>query len=308
MNKPVVAITPSSFAAVNRAPLEALEAAGFSVKPNPFGRRLTKEEAIENLKGVDALIAGLEPLDKDVLEASSQLKVIARVGIGIANVDMEAAKLLGVAVSNTPEGPTAAVAEATLTSALVLLRQLIPRNEALHRKEWPKNVVRGLGGLKVLFVGYGRIGRRTADLFHVFGAEVLVSDPYIEASTLTHGESLVTLDEGLKLADVISLHAAGDTEIIGVKQFSLMKDGVVLLNPSRGELVSEQALCDALDSGKVASCWFDAFWHEPYTGRLCDYSQALLTPHACTYTEQCRLSMEGQAVDNLIRDFQSISS
>ena len=304
--KPVVAITPSSFAAVDQSPLKQLEAAGFDVKPNPYGRRLTKGEAIENLKGVDALIAGLEPLDRDVLEASPQLKVIARVGIGIANVDLEAAKELGIAVSNTPEGPTNAVAEATVTSALVILRDLMARNEALHRREWPKHVARGLSGLHVLFIGYGRIGRKTAELFRAFGAKIIVSDPYLDESTLEHGEEAVTLKEGLANADVVTLHAAGDDEIIGEAEFLMMKKGTVLLNSSRGELVNEEALVTALDDGIVSGCWFDAFWHEPYTGKLCDYPQAILTPHACTYTEQCRLSMEGQSVENLIRDFKNL--
>ncbi|MGJ8660576.1 MAG: NAD(P)-dependent oxidoreductase [Bacteroidota bacterium] len=304
--KPVVAITPSSFAAVDQSPLRELEAAGFEVKPNPYGRRLTKEEAIENLKGVDALIAGLEPLDREVLEASPQLKVIARVGIGIANVDLDAAKELGIAVSNTPEGPTNAVAEATLTSALVILRDLVARNEALHRREWPKHVVRGLSGLNVLFIGYGRIGRKTAELFRALGAKIIVSDPYVDLNTLENGEKSFSLSEGLAIADVVTLHAAGDQEILGANEFSVMKNRAILLNSSRGELVNEEALIEALDNGTVAGCWFDAFWHEPYTGKLCDYSQALLTPHACTYTEQCRLSMEGQAVDNLIRDFNAV--
>jgi len=112
----------------------------------------------------------------------------------------------------------------------------------------------------------------------------------------------VSLEEGLKAARIVTLHSAGEEQILGKEELNLLPNGSFLLNSARGGLVSEDALCDALDSGKLAGVWFDAFWEEPYTGRLCDYPQALLTPHASTYTEQCRLSMEMQAAENLIRD------
>tara|TARA_R110000850_G_scaffold55877_14_gene132065 strand:- start:5836 stop:6753 length:918 start_codon:yes stop_codon:yes gene_type:complete len=299
-----IGITPSSFAAVDPAPRELLEKEGFVVRPNPYGRRLTKEESIGNLEGLDGLIAGLEPLDAEVLRTTDKLKVISRVGIGIANIDMPEASSRGVAVFNTPEAPTVAVAEATLMSAMMLLRNVIPNNAALHRREWTKQVGRSLAGLNVLFVGYGRIGRRTADLFRASGARILVFDPYAEAASMKHGEELVELEAGLSRADITTLHASGEAEIIGTREFECMKQGGILLNPSRGQLVNEEALCRALDDEVLLSCWFDAFWTEPYEGPLCDYPQALLTPHNCTYTEQCRRSMEMEAAENLIAHFK----
>lgn len=298
----IIAIGPSSFAAVDRAPLERLESAGITVRGNPFGRRLDEQEIIAHLKGVDGLLAGLEPLNRNVLSASTGLKAVARVGIGMTNVDQDAAKELGIKVSSTPGGPTESVAEMTLCAALTLTRGLIARNEALHRREWPKNVVLGLGDLPVLFVGYGRIGRRTADHFRALGARILVADPYCTPDTLTHSEIQVSLEEGLSQARVVTLHASGDTELLGKEQIGLLPKGSYILNSSRGELVNEQALCEGLDSGHLAGVWMDAFCKEPYTGPLCDYPQALLTPHASTYTEQCRRSMEMEAVENIFRD------
>lgn len=298
-----VAITPSSFAAKSQAPLKLLESKGIEVIPNPFGRRFTREEIVELVKtDVDGLLAGLEPLDEDVLQHAKQLKAIARVGIGIANVDIPFAESKGIKVSNTPGGPTEAVAEMTLTAALALVRGLIARNEAMHRREWPKNVVLGLSGLPVLFIGYGRIGRRTADLFRALGAEILVHDPYLPEGSFEHGERAVGLEEGLKEARMVTLHSAGEDEMLGAAELGLMPAGSFLLNSARGRLASEDAVCAALDSGQLTGVWFDSFWEEPYTGRLCDYPQALLTSHACTYTEQCRLGMEQQAAENLVRD------
>ena len=304
--KYTVAIGPSSFAEENDAPRRLLEEAGIIVKENPYGRRLTEAETIEHLKGCDGLIAGLEPLNRTVLAASApRLKAIARVGIGVANVDFEAAAEYGVRVSSTPEGPIEAVAEMTVAALLALNRRLLSANEALHLGNWKKEIGVGLRGATVLMIGFGRIGRRTGALLHAFGAQLLVCDPCVDANSLVGGERLVSLEEGLAEADVISLHAAGETCILGEAEFARMKPGVVLLNSARGKLVDEQALLQALDSGVVGQVWIDAFWEEPYKGPLTGYSQALLTPHTATYTRQCRLDMESAAVHNLLQDLDA---
>lgn len=298
-----VAIGPSSFAEENDAPRRLLESAGITVKENPFGRRLTEAEIIEHLQGCDGLIAGLEPLNRTVIaSAAPRLKAIARVGIGVANVDFGAAAEYGVKVSSTPEGPIDAVAEMTVSALLALNRRLLTTNEALHQGKWKKEIGVGLRGTSVLLIGYGRIGRRTGELLAAFGVRLLVCDPCVDASSLQRGERLVSLEEGLAEAEVISIHAAGETCILGDAEFARMKPGAVLLNSARGKLVDEQALVHALDAGIVAQTWFDALWQEPYTGPLAGYPQALLTPHIATYTRQCRLDMESAAVRNLLRD------
>ena len=300
----IVAIGPSSFAEKDSAPLDMLKAAGIVVKPNPFGRRLTEAEIIEHLQGVDGLIAGLEPLNRTVLQSSHpRLKALARVGIGVANVDFDAAKEFEVTVSSTPDGPVDAVAEMTLAALLSLARKIIPTNATLHRGEWAKSIGLGLRDSKVLLIGYGRIGRRVGELLQAFGADVLVCDPALDtASTALPGITRVTLDQGLGEADVISLHASGEACILDQTAFARMKPGVLLLNGARGALVDEAALLDALESGMVAGTWFDAFWEEPYCGKLCQMDRAILTPHVGTYTKQCRLQMESEAVRNLLRD------
>jgi D-3-phosphoglycerate dehydrogenase len=298
-----VAIGPSSFGDEDDTPLRMLTEAGVEVAPNIWKRRLTESEIIAHLDGIDGLIAGLEPLNKTVLTAARPtLKAIARVGIGLDNVDLAAAAELGIAVSNTPDGPAQAVAEMTLTALLALGRQLIGANSALHAGQWKKSIGVGLGGSVLLIVGYGRIGRRVADLARAFGAEILVADPYLGTDDFQHGERQVSLAEGLAEADVISLHAGGREQLLGPEQFGSMKDGAVLLNSARAELVDEDALVGALESGKVRGAWFDVFWQEPYQGRLIGYEQVLLTPHVATYTRQCRLSMETTATRNLLQD------
>ena len=300
-----VAIGASLFAAEDSAPTDLLREKGIEFVPNPYGRRLTEDEIIEHLRGMDGLIAGLEPLNRRVLSsAAPKLKALARVGIGVSNIDLEAAEELGVKVSNTPEPPTQPVAELTVAAMLALCRGLVRISAAFHAGGWPKEVTTGLIGTNVLLIGYGRIGRRVAQMLQPFGARILVADPFIDPASLTGGEQLVGLEEGLAQARVISLHLSGEDVLLGPEQFERMRDGVVLLNSARGGLVDEDALIEALESGKVAGAWFDAFWDEPYHGRLVGMEQVLLTPHAGTFTFQCRRQMEVEAVENLLRDLE----
>jgi len=185
---------------------------------------------------------------------------------------------------------------------LTLARNLLPANEALHRREWSKSIGTGLKMKEVLIIGFGRIGRRAAELFLAFGARIKVCDPLLKPMDLTNGEILVNLDEGLQSADLISIHAAGSEAIITKNKFNKMKKGVILLNSARGGLVDEEALVSALISKQVSSAWFDVFSAEPYNGPLSEFDQVLLTPHMSTYTTQCRKDMELAAVKNLLLD------
>jgi D-3-phosphoglycerate dehydrogenase / 2-oxoglutarate reductase len=297
-----VAISTSSFASTDSTPLEVLEDRGVEVIQNPYGRKMTESEIVNHLHDVDGLLAGLEPLNSNVFKRCPQLKAIARVGIGMDNVDLEAAKKSGIKISNTPDGPTNAVAEMTVGAALALARNIIPANQALHGKKWAKSIGLGLKNTTILIIGYGRIGRRAAELFKNFGSEIMICDPLVKESEINKSYRITGMQEGLQAAQIISLHAAGDNPILTSNEFDLMKDGVVILNSARGNLIEEQALIDALDSGKVASGWLDTFPSEPYSGRLTEYPQLILTPHMSTYSVQCRKDMEMAAVDNLLQD------
>ena len=297
-----IAISTSSFGSVDKSALKLLESKGFNIINNPYGRKLTENEIIAHLQGVDGLLAGLEPLNSNVFQQSPGLKAIARVGIGMDNVDSKAAETHKIKVSNTPDGPTDAVVEITIAAALSLSRNIVPANNALHQKKWLKLIGLGLKNANVLIIGYGRIGRKVAALFRTMGSHVLVCDPCVEQKDLQFGEELLELKNGLKSAAMISLHAGGNNPILTASEFDMMKKGVIILNSARGNLVDENALINALDSKKVSSAWLDVFWNEPYTGRLTQYEQVLLTPHMSTYSIQCRKDMEMAAVNNLLRD------
>lgn len=297
-----VAVSTSSFAKADSSPLKKLKEAGVEIKLNPYKRKMTETEIIDHLQQVDGLLASLEPLTKKVFSSAPRLKAVARVGIGMSNVDLDAANGLGIKVSNTPEEPAQAVAEMTLAALLAIGRRLVSSSAALHAGSWIKSIGFGLEGTKVLLIGYGYIGKRVKKLLDAFGAEVLICDPFLPGDKMQETEQLIPLERGIMEAEVISLHASGTKVILTEHEFSKMQDGVVILNSARGELIDENAMIRALESGKVAEAWFDAFWQEPYKGRLADFDNVLMTPHISTYTRQCRRNMEISAVNNLLFD------
>lgn len=296
-------IGPSSFAALDAAPLNLLREAGLEVIPNPWGRRYTKEEIISLLDDVDTLIAGLEPLDREVLENAPKLRVISRCGAGMDNVDLEAAEQLGIAVRNTPDGPTDSVAEMTVANMLAVLRLIPQINESMRKGEWDKRIGGLLGAKTVVVVGYGRIGRRVTALVKAFGSRVIRVDPHVE--TTVDDVEAMGLEEALPLADVVTLHLSGGETILDRKAFRILKRGAIVLNAARGTSVDEAALIQAIDDGIVAGGWLDAFSVEPYDGQLREYPQLILTPHIASYTREGRLRMETQCAENLLEALAS---
>lgn len=297
-----ILIGPSSFASLDNAPMEKLLGAGCEVIDNPYKRKLTEDELLELLSGnISGLIAGLEPLNKRVL-TNSKLKIISRCGSGMTNVDQETARELGIKVYSTPYGPTSAVAELTVGVLLGLLRFISQMNEDLHQGKWNKKIGIQLEGKTVVIIGFGRIGQRFAELLKPFNVEIVIVDPYSNRNTINF--TLLPLEEALVKADIVSLHCSYEDEIIGEKEFSIMKPGVLLLNASRGGVVNEEDLRKFLDNGKVAGAWLDTFKQEPYCGPLKKYPQVILTPHVGSYTRECRKSMELEAVENLLKGLE----
>lgn len=292
-----ILVGPSSFGAVDAAPLTRLRAAGFELQTNPFGRKLTEQELVALLPGAVGIVAGLEPLTEAVLE-QSELRAISRSGVGMSNVDLDAAQRLGIVVRNTPDAPTAAVAELTLGAMLALLRQIVPMSADLHDGRWVRQPGAQLEGRTVVVVGFGRVGRRVASLVLAFGAKVIAVDPGV--SSTESPVELLSLDEALPRADVVTVHASGERPILGAVELLLLKSGALVLNCGRGELIDEEALCAGLDSGRVTGAWMDTFAEEPYSGPLTRFPQVLLTPHVGSFTIECRRRMEMEAVENLL--------
>ncbi|NBR99641.1 MAG: hydroxyacid dehydrogenase, partial [Actinobacteria bacterium] len=290
-----VLISTSSFNLDNFAQLSDLKNAGVEVKLNPFATRLTEGQVID-LLGTDTvgLIAGLEPLTKNVLQSAKSLKVIARVGTGLDSVDLAAAKQLGITVLNTPDAPTKAVAELTLAHILGLLRNVSQADRQIRVGVW-KGLMGSLLETKTVgIVGFGRIGKRVATLISAFGASVIISDAQVKQSDYPN----VELDELCIKSDILSLHlpySEATHHIINEKQISQMKKGSYIVNISRGGLVDETALLTALKSGHLAGAALDCFEQEPYEGELSKLETVQITAHMGSYARETRDLMEREA-------------
>jgi D-3-phosphoglycerate dehydrogenase len=295
-----IVVSASSFSEENDRAMNLLLERNIEVIKNPYGRKLTPSETIDHLRGADGLLAGLEVLNEEVLSKAPMLRAISRIGVGVENVDFEYTKRMGIRVSNTPEAPTAAVAEMTLAALLTIGRQIIPCNTDMHNGVWKKRMGLSVLGLNVLIIGYGRIGKRVGEMLSLLGANITFYDPAFDDKFNT------SLEELVKDADIITLHASGKEEILTPPLISIAKPGIVVLNSARGLLVNEDALCEALNSGKIAYYWADVFPEEPYSGRLLEYENAILTPHVSTYSKQCRESMEEEAVLNILEDLSNV--
>lgn len=302
--KTKILISTSSFAVYDEGPLTRLHAAGFETVLNPHKRKLTRDEVVELLPGISGLIAGVERLDAGVLKDSG-LKVISRVGAGLSNIDLAVADELGIKVCSTPDAPTNAVAELTVAGMLNCLRQIPRMDRDLHQGEWHRQNGYQLEGKTVLIVGYGRIGRRVAQLLNPFGVKLLVSDPYLSADVDARHRSL---DEALPEADIITFHCSGETCLLTAERFETLKPGVIICNASRGSLVDEAALVKSLREKTTRACWLDTFVEEPYSGELTEFPNAVLTPHVGAFTRECRVKMEMQAVENLIRALERVTA
>jgi D-3-phosphoglycerate dehydrogenase len=266
---------------------------------NPFARTITQAELPALLTSDTlGLIAGLEMLDRPAL-AASQLKVISRVGVGMSNVDQDAARDLGILVYSTPDAPTQAVAEMAIGNLLALLRRIPEMDRDMHAHRWVKQIGRQLSDRTVAIVGFGRIGQRLASLLTPFGTRILVVQPGLDQAA-SGRLAVLSLHDALEQADVVSIHASGNALILDRAAFSHLKQGSYVLSAARGGCVDEQELLEALESGLVAGAWVDTFGMEPYEGPLCEHPHVLLTPHVGSNTVEARLSMEDAAVENLL--------
>ncbi len=302
-----ILISTSSFGKYDKTPLEILSKQKFKIALNPYGRELKEGEIKELLKGVEGVIAGTEPITRDVIYSARDLKVISRCGIGIDNVDIEAIKEKEIKLYRTPEGPALAVAELTLGLILDSLRYISYLNGKICSGGWEKKMGRLFTGKTVGIVGMGTIGKRLTTLLKPFNCKILARDHLPDKEfTKENNINYVYLDELLRESDIVTLHLPLDNDTKGLFNrdlFSQMKDGAIFINTSRGKIVDEDALFDILREGKIAHACLDVYRNEPYTGKLKELDNVTLTCHVGSYAKEARVEMEKQAVENLIKGF-----
>jgi D-3-phosphoglycerate dehydrogenase len=274
----------------------------------------------ERIANYDAIIvrSGTR-LTRDLIERAERLKVIGRAGVGVDNVDLEAASERGIVVANAPQSTVVSAAEHTIGLLLALSRKIPQAHAALKEGRWERSRFAGLelAGKTLGLVGFGRIGQQVARRASGLEMRVVAHDPYVapERFRALGVERVERLEALLAESDFVSLHVTLTPEthgLIGRAELARAKDGVRLVNVARGELVDEQALVEAIRAGKVAGAAFDVFREEPYSGPLLDVDEVVVTPHLGASTqeaqdragvivaEQVAAALEGGVVTNAV--------
>ncbi len=296
-----ILITTSTFDLNNFIYIDKLKKFGFDIITNPFGKRLTEEELTSLIdESVISIIAGLEPLTESVFKKAKALKLIVRCGVGMDNVDFNAAEKMGIKILNTPDAPTRAVAELTIGHILSLLRRIPEADKNIKNNDWNPIMGQLLFKKTIGIVGFGRVGKLVSELLKPFGVNILIHDPYLDNSV---NNSLVSIEELLIKSDIVTLHLPLTDEtykIINRKKLSLMKNSAILINISRGGLIDEQELINFVTGGLIGGAALDCFENEPYFGPLCNFNNVQLTAHMGSYAKESRSMQEAESCDQLI--------
>jgi D-3-phosphoglycerate dehydrogenase len=303
-----VLITTSPFAESDPAALLMLEHEGIAYTLNPFGRRLREAELAELIGPYEVVIAGTEPVTAAVLDGAANLRLIAHTGIGLDNIALAAARARGIEVTYTPAAPSPAVAEFTIAQMLALLRKTPNADRGLRRGEWDRRIGRRLSGMTVGVIGAGRVGRLVIRHLQGFSpVRILANDLVVDEQFARLTGCVWTDKETIFLeADIVTLHVPLTRHtrgLVGRLELETMKADSILINTARGGIVEEIALARALRERPGFSAAIDVFEEEPYSGELASLENCLLSCHMASCTRDCRLQMEMEAAQEVVRYF-----
>jgi phosphoglycerate dehydrogenase-like enzyme len=283
--------------------------AGLSVRLAPKTGQRSPVELRELLGDAVGAIVSTDPFQRVVLEASPKLRVIARVGVGVDTVDVDAATDCGVLVTTTPGANDETVADHTMALILGLVRRIAEHDRSLRDGRWDRGGALTPGDLRgatVGLIGSGRIGSGVVARLRPFGSTILVTDPALDRPP--EGAELVALDELLARSDVVSIHVPLVPQtrgLIGARELGLMAPHAVLINTARGEVIDEDALTDALRNRRLAGAGIDAFAHEPPFGSpLLELPNVIVTPHVGGLSVRSILAMTAQATASVVAVLQ----
>ena len=281
--------------------IEQMRAAGLTVDVRDD---ITPEELMTVLPNYEGMVVrSRTKVRQPLIDVCPNLKVIVRGGAGLDTIDYEYAKTKGIAVMNTPLANSASVAELAIGYMLMMARSLYQATASMKAEKWDKKSFNGdeIGGKTLGLIGIGNIGKEVAKRASVMGMTVVAYDPYVKEIA---GIKLVTLDELLAQADYTSLHLPKTKEsanMIGKEQFAKMKNGVRIVNCARGGIVSEDALYEALTSGKVAGAALDVFNEEPPTDwKLLKLDNVIASPHIGAATKEAQGRVGAEVAEKLI--------
>lgn len=271
-----------------------LEDNGFEVIENTLGRPLSQQEVWDYCTNeeVVAVVAGVDIWDEASYQKFTNLKVIARFGVGVDNLDLQKGKEYGIKICNAKAGNAVSVAEFAVTFMLSCYKKLCFFNESVRKGEWDRTLGFNLEGKKVGLVGFGDISRKVAKMLSGFGVEIMASDMYPnleEAKKLN--VKITSFENILENCDIISIHVPSTPEtkyLFNKKSFDKMKSNAVLINTARGPIVEQSALYEALKEGKIAGAGLDVYEIEPTQSNnpLFELKNIVVTPHTAAETHE----------------------
>jgi len=280
---------------ISESGIELIKSAGFGVDAK-FD--LTPEVLKQTIVDYDALIVRSRTMvTKEVIEAGKKLKAIGRAGVGLDNIDVDAAQKRGIDVLNAPESLMVSVAELTIGLMLSLARQIPKADQTMREGKWIKKELMGttLKGKTLGIVGFGRVGGTVASIARAMGMNILVNDPRVDQKRLAEVNArAVSLEELLRESDFVTLHVTltpNTRHMLGEKQLQMMKPGAYLINTARGAVIDEKAVLKALKEGKLAGAAFDVYDVEPPTDlSIVKLGNVVCTPHIGSQTVEAQES------------------
>tara|TARA_B110000003_G_C16539111_1_gene491970 strand:+ start:90 stop:1079 length:990 start_codon:yes stop_codon:yes gene_type:complete len=304
-----VLITTIPFGQVNSEPLDLLDQYGIEYMINPLNRKLQPGELVDLIDDFDAVIAGTEQINQDVFKKAKNLQFISRVGIGLDSVDLNSAREHGIRVSYTPDAPAPAVAELTIGLMISLARSITKTNNDFIQGSWERYFGYRLSEMDIGLIGHGRIGKKVISHLKAFKPKnIFIND--IDSSKLTKLDNSViscSKDYIYANSDLISVHVPLTLEtynLISKEQITMMKSHAYLINTSRGGIINEEDLFNALEHQVIAGAAIDTYEEEPYTGKLSLLNNCINTAHMGSMTVDCRANMEIEATKEVIRFFK----
>lgn len=309
-----VLVSSRSFGELSDVGARMLKEEGFDVwRIPPEERPLDESKMVEIVarENPEVVVSGAEPITKPVLEASPNLSMIMKHGVGVDNIDIQAATMLGILVANAPGTNTAAVADLTLAMMLALLRGVYGAVQSTKGGDWQRYVGHDLGALTVGVVGTGRIGLAVIRRLQGFGSDVLAYDIVHDKDLLSHSKvHYVELEELLRDSDIVTLHVplvAATKAMIGRNELEMMKSTAYLVNMARGELADEVALFECLQQKRIAGSAVDVYAVEPpRSSPLIGLDNVLSTPHIAAYTFESMEHMGRICAQTIIDALRSV--
>jgi D-3-phosphoglycerate dehydrogenase len=304
-----ILITTSPFGESDPTALRLLSQHGIEFSLNPYNRRLRESELADLIGPYEVIIAGTEPITPATLDRAPHLKLIAHTGIGLDNIPLAAARERGIAVTYTPSAPSPAVAELVIGQMLALLRRTPHADRGMRHGVWNRYIGRRISGQTIGVIGVGRVGRLVVKHLQAFRPIRILANDLVTDNEFADLNGITWTDKETiyRDADIITLHVPLTTatrKMIGTRELDAMKPNAILINTSRGGIVDEAALANALRARPEFSAAIDVFENEPYSGELATLENCLLSCHMGSCTGDCRLQMEVEAAQEVIRYFR----